>query len=133
MVKALYFKGFNFHSVKDKELYYELRTRLPQRAVLVLSFIGGSIVEILTDAPFLDRTKATLQQMGLTCVNYDPLQDSLKKVRNISDQERIIRNRRAVIRRARFCAFYTAELHTRQWYRSLAAKAQEKLNAAEAP
>ena len=39
---------------------------------------------------------------------------------------------RAVIRRARFCAFYTAELHTRQWYRSLAAKAQEKLNASEA-
>ena len=69
VVKALYFKGFNFQEIKDKELYDDLRTCLPQRAVLRLSFIGGSIVEILTDAPFPDRTKSTLQQMGLTCVN----------------------------------------------------------------
>ena len=70
--------------------------------------------------------------MGLICFDYYPLQDSLKKVRSISDQERIMNNMRAVIRKSGFCAFHTAELHTRQRYGSLAAKAQEKLNESEA-
>ena len=56
---------------KDEELYDDLKTCLPQQALLGLFSIGGSVVEMITDALFLDRTKATPQQMGLTCVNYD--------------------------------------------------------------
>ncbi len=47
----------------EEELINDLRENLPKKAVLGLSFVGGSVLEILTDRSKAQETLSTLTRI----------------------------------------------------------------------
>ncbi len=65
----------------EEELINDLRENLPKKAVLGLSFVGGSVLEILTDRSKAQETLSTLTRIpGIRELkNFDIFADAMKK------------------------------------------------------
>ncbi len=54
----------------------------PKKAIVNVSFIGGSVVEVLTDSSYKSQTLQELKEADLTHIkDFDMFEDSMKKSR----------------------------------------------------
>lgn len=93
---------------------------LPTKALLVLSFIGTNMVEILCHKPLLNRLIATMKRIGFRYLeSFDPMKTSSK---NLSHEQAIT----ACYRRWTQCGANTNNVHVKKFYQQSAKNIRSK-------
>lgn len=112
-VTPLYFK--NIKRCRIGGIRAALRETLPSWAVLGLSFVGGSILEVLCDEKLQRRLVYTLALVNIRQVkNFDVLKDGVKHLKN--DKLSKIKNIDGAKRRLERCVTTTTSQYAREWY-----------------
>ncbi len=122
-VVPIYLRGLQRTS--EKALVEELRIGMddPENAVMNVSFIGGSVVEVLTNKKCTSSTLMDLKEAGVTHMkDFNIFGDSIKKHNGLTDWERRVRNLNAVLHRTRRCARLPIRPAAKAWYRLQAEK-----------
>ena len=130
-VRAFYFR--NVQRGKISELRRVIATAFPWECRLKISFIGGSLVEILADT----KTAADVDLVGRAAIlrwkyvaDYDPFSDSLKKTKNsLPDELRTLRNLEMVRHRMALCEKYAQHEDALQWYKQQKEEAERRIEA----
>ncbi len=118
MVKQPKVEAFYFRNIRRSplgRLRAALRQSLPAWAILGLSFIGGSVLEVLCDCRLQHQLIATLKIAGIQNIKlFDILNDGLKREGN--HQQNPLNNLRAARRRLGQCAHKARNVFAKEWY-----------------
>lgn len=123
---AVYFKSIRRGPIGS--IRRALRQSLPSWALLVISFVGGSVLEIVTDIQLEERLTATLKLMGIEQIRKFDLHGQGKRNKSgMDDHTGSNHNERMVIRRMKACINTSRSAQARYWYRKQLDKEKEKL------
>lgn len=107
-----------------------LRESLPSWSVVGLSFIGGSVLEVLTDRRLKDRLVTTLQAMGLKeIINFDLFKINYhwKKTDTEKAREDEKRQLERALYRLKGCLKYSGYGPAHRWYKQKVEDGENKL------
>ena len=128
-IRAFYFR--NAQRGKISDLRSILAKVLPWECRVGISFIGGSIVEILAD---IDTAKRIYMVDRLNALrwkfvpDYDIFSDSLKKTTtDLSDTLRTLKNLEMVKHRTSLCLKYVRNPDAEDWYNGKLAEAERRI------
>lgn len=127
-VEAVYFK--NIVRAPIGRVRAALRESLPSWALLGLSFVGGSVLEILTDKRLKPRLVATLKVMNVIEINdFDILGNGTKKeTHGKSEKELALLNANAANGRLEKCIQTCRNEFANQWYQNESKRVNDRLS-----
>lgn len=112
-VEAFYFK--NIRRSPLGKLRAGLRESLPPWALLGLSFVGGSVLEILCDQRLQHQLIATLKIAGIQNIkSFNIMNDGLKK--ESAHRKSVLNNLKAARKRLEHCANKSRNAFAKEWY-----------------
>lgn len=108
-----------------------LRQSLPSCAVLGLSFVGGSMLEIIPDGRLKDRLITTLEALSLQEVPKFDVYAATAKAReeHTSTEKGDMNNVHMVVKRMNECINTSRKVFARKWYETTKNKAEEVLES----
>lgn len=113
--EAVYFKNLRRGPIGS--LRRALRKCLPAWAILGLSFVGGSILEIVTDRRQRDRLVTTMKIMGIIEVPNFVIKKAAKAVEGNGGSGSLdSRNETALVRRLNYCIEHSRSFAATRWY-----------------
>ena len=130
-IRAYYFR--NVQRGKMSELRSILAKILPYECRVGISFIGGSIIELLADARTADRIDLMERLRFLRwrpVVDYEIFNDSLKKsATDLPGSLRTLKNLEMVRHRMALCLKYARHPDAEEWYKARKAEAERRIAA----